>query len=243
MAAYKPGNMLNAMNLEYKLMFSGWAKLPKYKEKLARSRLIIQEALTIDKAYVAISWGKDSTVLLHLAQQYQPDILAAYHAHVERDMIANYSETIDKYISRFPTNLMVLETDQADGNIGVAMNIHKEYPVCFLGLRAEESINRRRSIKQYGLIHRYGSGDLAGSWRVCPLAWWGWKDIWAYIVTHDLPYLNTYDKVDFASHESRTTCHISKSTNKQRQATRLESFKNLSPEYYNYLRNNYPEMF
>lgn len=235
--------MLNAVNLETKLMFEGWAKLPQFRQKVARSQEVIQQALEIGQSYCAISWGKDSTVLLHMVQQFYPNILAAYHAHIERDMISNYSEVIFAYTSKFSTNLLLIETTQSDGNIGVAMDLHRNYPVCFLGLRAEESINRRRSLKSYGLIHQYTTGNLAGSYRVCPLGWWGWRDIWAYIVTNELPYLKAYDQVDFGAHDSRTTCHISKSTNKQRQATRLESFKTLSPEYYNYLKVNYPEMF
>lgn len=243
MVKYQSRIMLNAVNLETKLMFEGWAKLPHFRQKVARSQEIIQQALAIGQSYCAISWGKDSTVLLHMVQQFYPNILAAYHAHVERDMISNYSEVISAYTGKFSTNLLLIETTQADGNIGVAMDLHRNYPVCFLGLRAEESINRRRSLKSYGLTHQYTTGNLAGSYRVCPLGWWGWRDIWAYIVTNKLPYLKAYDQVDFGAHDSRTTCHISKTTNKQRQATRLESFKTLSPEYYNYLRVNYPEMF
>ncbi|MFM7373139.1 MAG: hypothetical protein ACKO2Z_36235, partial [Sphaerospermopsis kisseleviana] len=57
-------------------MFEGWAKLPQFKKKVDQTKSIIKQALAIAPAYVAVSWGKDSVVMLHLCQQIKPDIIA-----------------------------------------------------------------------------------------------------------------------------------------------------------------------
>ena len=231
------------MNTEELLMVEAYSKLPTFKLRINKALDIIREGLGKGTAYVAVSWGKDSVVLLHLVQSIEPNIQAIYHAHIERDLISNYSQTIEAYTSKFPTNLSIQETWDASGNIAKNLDVYKDFPVCFLGLRAEESVNRKRSIRKYGLIHQYSSGFLQNTWRICPLGWWNWIDVWAYIFTYGLPYLNAYDDVPINSVNSRTTCHISKSVKNMTQATRLEDIKKNNLSYYNYLKVNYPEMF
>ncbi|MFQ3637878.1 MAG: phosphoadenosine phosphosulfate reductase family protein [Cyanobacteriota bacterium] len=194
-----------------RLMFEGWAKLPSFRRKVEQAKATIREALAIAPAYVAWSLGKDSTVLLHLAQQIQPDILAAFHAGHWMDSYDNYSEVRSQYCQRFQTNLIEVpdDSDPFDFlNKSTTASAFKqtipEYVVALLGLRTEESKNRRRTILNHGLIHQYKSG----LWRACPLAFWGWRDIWAYHVTYDLPYLKSYDLTDRSGAESRTTAHI-----------------------------------
>lgn len=231
------------MNDSEKLMVEAYSKLPAFKKRISKALDVIELGLKKGNSYVAVSWGKDSVVLLHLVQSLQPDIKAIYHAHIERDLISNYSETIGRYLAKFPTNLTIHETWDASGNIARNLDVYREYPVCFLGLRAEESVNRKRSMRNFGLIHQYSSGFLSGTYRICPLGWWSWIDVWAYIFTYDLPYLDAYNYVSINSVNSRTTCHISKSTKNMTQATRLEDMKKNNFSYYNYLRENYPEMF
>ena len=231
------------MDNDEKIMVEAYSKLPAFKGRISKALKVIELGLEKGNSYVAISWGKDSVVLLHLVQSIRADIKAIYHAHIERDLISNYSEVIDRYTAKFPTNLTIQETWDASGNIAKNLGVYHDYPVCFLGLRAEESVNRKRSMRNYGLIHQYSSGFLSGTYRVCPLGWWSWIDIWAYIFTHDLPYLDAYRYVPINSVNSRTTCHISKTTNKMTQKTRLEDMKKNNFSYYNYLKDNYPEMF
>ena len=60
------------------------------------------------------------------------------------------------------------------------------YNLQFIGLREEESLKRRRKINSKPfrcdrIIECY------------PLHRLSWKDVWAYIISNDLPYLKIYD--------------------------------------------------
>src|SRR5690606_35979235 len=59
----------------------------------------------------------------------------------------------------------------------------------FLGLRKEESNGRRISLLKRSPIYQMQDG----MWKCCPLADWTAKDVWAYIVTRNLPYPKFYD--------------------------------------------------
>lgn len=218
-----------------RLMFEGWATLPQFKKKIEQAKTIIKEALAIAPAYVAISWGKDSIVLLHLVQQIQPDILAISFGHPERNLITNYAEVEQLYCNCFSPNLTTIEIagDHIPNKVR-QVKLWETYPVAFIGLRKEESSRRRLSLCKYGAIHQYQSRG----WRVCPLSDWKENDVWAYIVSNNLPYLQSYDLG-----AKRTTDHVSKSSKRDYQASRLEEFKKIAPEYYQYLQINFPETF
>ena len=223
------------MKEEMKLMLEGWATLPFFRQKIEKAIIVIKEALEIAPAYVSWSIGKDSTVLLHLVQSIQPNIPVFYFSHPERDLIDNYSETQEKYCELRKTNLIVIEVegDHVPKKVSKAQ-LWKNYPVNFLGLRKEESRNRLITLRQNGIIYQYKEKG----WRICPLADWRENDIWAYIVSRDLPYLKSYDLG-----ATRTTEHISKTTQKQYQVNRLSEYKRIAPNYYQYLKQTYPEMF
>jgi 3'-phosphoadenosine 5'-phosphosulfate sulfotransferase (PAPS reductase)/FAD synthetase len=218
------------MELEEKLMFEGWANLPQFKKKVDQAKSIIKQALEIAPAYVAVSWGKDSVVMLHLCQQVQPDIVAVNYGSPEQDIVDNYSEVINDYLHRFTTNYKELigrpewanDPDTVQDRCNQILN--SQYTSAFIGLRAEESKNRKRSLMNNGLIHQYKSGKYAGHYRVCPLGWWSWRDVWAYIIINDLPYLDSYDYKD--RERGRTNAHarywFSANKNKQVGDGKLE---------------------
>lgn len=54
------------MNTEELLMVEAYSKLPAFKLRINKALDIIREGLGKGTAYVAVSWGKDSVVLLHL---------------------------------------------------------------------------------------------------------------------------------------------------------------------------------
>lgn len=225
-----------------RLMFEGWAALPQFKRKVEQAKAVIQEALAIATAYVACSWGKDSIALMHLCQQAQTDIPVISFGHPDRELISNYADVEQRYCDLFAPNLITIELvgDHVPLKVQQA-KIWQQYPVALVGLRKEESKNRSIVLTQYGLIHQFQTGDRSGSWRACPLGWWDWKDVWAYIVVNDLPYLSAYDRAP--KDRGRTTDHLSKSAIKRWQRTRLEEFAAVSPSYYHYLRSQFPEMF
>lgn len=202
------------MDERERLAFLGWASTPKFKSKVDKAIAVIREALDIAPAYVACSWGKDSVVMLHLCQQVMTDIPVMFAEGFFMDSYDNFSEVQRQYCDRFSTNLTTIGQTESESLLPrkepapkTAARIYQEqsgYQLVFMGLRTEESKNRSRSIKKYGLIHQYKSG----CYRACPLGFWQTKDIWGYIVLHNLPYLNSYDRRDKFGTDSRTTAHV-----------------------------------
>ena len=234
-------DILSVMDEAERLMFQAWASMPPYRRKVAQAQSIIKEALEIAPAYVACSWGKDSTVLLHLCQSIQSDIPVVSFGHPERALMG-YQSVIDAYCHRHHPNLetIELEGDHVPDKLKQS-KLWERYPVAIVGVRKEESKARSIAVTKYGLTYQFTTGDRSGSWRCFPLGYWGWKDVWAYIVSNDLPYLDAYNHQPWD--RGRTTDHLSKATSKRWQRTRLEGFATIAPEYYAYLRENYPEMF
>lgn len=223
------------MDKQERLSFEGCAKLPSFQRKVEQSKEIIREALAIGPAYVAVSWGKDSIVMLHLCQQIDPGIHAISFGHPERELISNYQETERTYCDRFPTQLTTIsmDGDHVPAKIAKA-RLWEQYSIAFVGLRKEESAKRKIALCKHGPNYQY----KAGHWRSCPLLNWKTIDVWAYVVANNLPYLKAYDLG-----ADRTTDHVSKSSKRDYQATRLEEFRLIAPEYYQYLQTHFPETF
>lgn len=218
-----------------RLMFLGWSKTQNFKKKVEQAKQVISDALAIAPAYVACSWGKDSIVLTHLCQQIQSDIPVISFGHPERNFISNYAEIEQAYCDRFAPKLITIQIDGDHVPVKVRQaKLWETYPVALLGLRKEESSKRRFALNRYGKIHQYkGRG-----WRACPLSDWKENDVWSYIVSYSLPYLKAYDLG-----AKRTTDHVSKTSRQDYQASRLEEFRRLSPKYYQYLQEHFPEVF
>lgn len=70
-----------------------------------------------------------------------------------------------------------------------------------IGLRQEESVARRLTLKTHGMFYRNKSEMI----RISPLADWNEKEITAYMFSNELPVLNTYLK---HGSKSRTASRI-----------------------------------
>lgn len=218
------------MELEEKLMFEGWATLPQFKKKVDQAKLIIKEALQIAPAYVAVSWGKDSVVLAHLAISIT-NIPLIHVSSDERDLIDNYSEVESSFLLKFGCNyrkynLKLKNASETFNQLSASLP-----NVALIGVRAEESSKRRIAIRKNGLIYNYKNTN---KYRVFPLSWWSWKDIWSYIVVNDLPYLRSYDHhLNNGKDLSRTSVHIGR--RRGEEFGRFERLKAMNMSYYNLL--------
>lgn len=222
--------------------FLSYASLPRFERRVEESLRVIEEALVLGDACVCVSWGKDSVVMLHLCQCVRRDILGVSFGHPERGLISNYAEVERRYCDRFGARIetIAIDGDHVPDKVRVT-RLWERYPVNFIGLRKEESKRRASSLSKFGLIYQYQSGMNQGSWRACPIGWWTWTDVWTYICSRDLPYLEIYDRL--TRDRGRTTDHLSKTTEKDWQQRRLGEFKQVAPDYYRYLLQNYPGMF
>ena len=180
--------------------FKLWSETEEYKGKIEESKKVITKAFTYYKnPYIAYSGGKDSIVMLHLVLQQKPNIDIWHFDHgkalmpreIEREIIHNArllgaknliiktSKQLDKESARWDYKIWY------NSFFGILNSVTKErgWDGVFLGLRQEESIKRKIRAKEF----------FNGS-ECYPLANWTWKDVWAYIVSNNLPYPSIYDR-------------------------------------------------
>jgi len=181
-----------------------WSETSEFKTKVLETKRLIDEVLKrYSKPYLAYSGGKDSITMIHLVLSKNRNI-ALVHWDYGRYYIPREIEREILSIAEYcgATNIQILTSSlynelkrTAKGVIGkyfigieVPKLIKKGYNACFLGLRAEESNKRRKRLKWF---YEY---DKRGITNIFPLKNWAWKDVWAYIVSNNLPYPSIYDR-------------------------------------------------
>lgn len=187
-----------------------WARMPTYKRRVERAKAVIKEALDMGiNWYVACSAGKDSTVLAHMVSLLSPGI----EVWSEKDCFdfPEEKEYIQALAAKYSWNLNIV-TPQANlyeaiKKIDVCEDLHsrgtefsdnffyrliaeqeKRFNGVFLGLRAEESNGRARNFRVRG--HTYQRKNT--KWTCNPLSTWKADDIFAYLVSHEIPILPVY---------------------------------------------------
>ncbi len=224
--------------------FLALALMPKFRDKVKRAKDTIADALRTPKVkgYVSTSFGKDSIVLMHLCQSVEPSIQMGFYGTPEMDFISNYSAVIAEHSTRLNPVLKVVisqpEWANTNATISERIGLSETHKLNFMGLRYEENPQKRGfALAKYGEIYQYADR----SWRCCPLAWWKWQDIWAYICLHDLPYLEVYDRLDRG--RGRTTPHLRywlKHTGRAQKET-LAEISTTYPRFWHFLKENYPD--
>ena len=184
------------------------AKQSSFKKKVTASLDLIQSCAS-NKVYVAVSGGKDSTVLLDLVRRVIPTSPAVFS-----DDEWMFPET-DEYLSSLqgltriaaPAKHSYFFTSNKTQKSGVkwivgAMNNAMQayaaqhgYDCAMIGLRKDESQKRRAHINAFGQIFRAKSGII----QCYPLAEWTTDDIWAYIRSRNISYNKAYDKMESMS--------------------------------------------
>ena len=192
------------------------SRLASYRRKVERAQQAIREGLKMmENPYVALSWGKDSEVTTHLAIAERPHVRVMFinggcgypETYALRDRLVpewdlNYIE-INSQTEHWADYLrrrgLGVDLDPAKGtriaktSWAVKFARANEHDGVIMGLRAEESGRRKIALLRGGVLYRVKADRL---WHCCPLAWWSVRDVWAYIVEHDLPYNGLYDHCD-----------------------------------------------
>jgi phosphoadenosine phosphosulfate reductase len=225
--------------------FAAYAQLPQFERKVERSLEVIREALAIGPAYVAVSWGKDSVVMLHLCQQVQRDIEAFHLCVAHRHYFGNYDAVITQYKAKFGLNYHEVQLNHRNlifgGSTADYLRTAANSKNCFIGLRKEESRSRKISLSKYGAIHQYQGGK---EFRFCPIEHWNLQDIWAYHALHDLPHLDYYDHVAKTSKQSRTTALEGlRYRDKPWEQESREWLRNYSPQFKEWEPHGYIHVF
>lgn len=188
------------MNEKEKQMFLAWSHRPEFTDLTQNTLAVIKRYVDAGKCMVAYSGGKDSTVMLHLALQVDPEIdvflwdqgmyLMPREVHNEivgnakkmgvKNFIVESAKVQNKPEIVFDPNLWGVSHRTHYAVIG-RLKRSRGWMTQFVGLRAEESCSRKRVCSK----PRRG--------EVYPLDKWDWRSVWAYIVSNNLPYPHLYD--------------------------------------------------
>lgn len=177
-----------------------WAKTEEYQAKVSASFETIKRHVSKGKCMVAFSGGKDSTVMLHLALQIDPEIQVFHWDQGPQLMPRDVQEEVLANARSLGAKNLIVESWSGSEAEDMRVNPEKwrtahmiHYLVLnrirrqqgwnfqFVGLRKEEGCKRTAICKH----PRRG--------EVYPLADWTYLDVWAYIVSHGLPYPRAYD--------------------------------------------------
>lgn len=170
---------------------------------------------------VSLSFGKDSTAMVHLLLTVLPEIPIFYVNCGEFDEWPDTARVKQEFMARFPCRLVelpgpsLMATYRAIGDFltysyqetaavrqakrdynaslgHILDNAVKEHGCdgSFIGIRADESNGRLRLFRARGQLY---FAKERGAWACHPLMKWSGRDVWAYIVQHDLPYNALYD--------------------------------------------------
>lgn len=209
---------------KFKLV-EGWFERPiEDKTKLAH-KTISQALLVSRKPAIAFSGGKNSTVLLHMLLQHDPEILVVYvNTGVEYSKNVKY---VRKLAKEWNLNYHELKPDTNFWKVVEKYGFpdhrrwYKKEPKCcyylknkpagkfyekngidciFTGISASESRTRKITISDRGLIFYAKS---MGQYRfknpvlkVHPLGYWTDEDIWTYFKVNNLPKNPVYEITD-----------------------------------------------
>lgn len=240
------------------------SKLPAFKKRLAKTEDVIQRALSMIKnPYAAISFGKDSMVLMHLLIQHNPDMPMVWSDRgAEAELPATYP-FIEQVRKKYNLNLNIIKPEMSMFDIyrryglpevnddiqkTIVTKINLILPFAkyvqennidgyFQGLRADESKGRHKMATKYGQLFERKKDGLI----VCnPLLWWTGRDIWAYIIVNDIPYHPEYDNCRYKSREDVRISNWSGLYMSRKG--RMAELKYYHPELYQKLVQEFPEV-
>lgn len=213
-----------------------YVRLNKYKYLVNKTEGFISDSLSkVNKPYVACSFGKDSAVMLDIILKVYPDIPVRFASHPETRILDNYDQVISKWAER-NINLHEIFCDGGIVKVKHAQRdaldaMHEDWDSFFVGIRAEESVPRRITLRKYGQFHKLSNGRV----KISPMAWWGEDDISAYVISNNIP---TLDKYVFEGFSARTTSGIPRTNIDEC----LQSLKNRDVHAFNKLCDLFPDV-
>jgi 3'-phosphoadenosine 5'-phosphosulfate sulfotransferase (PAPS reductase)/FAD synthetase len=180
------------------------AGLPPFKRKVEKAQADIRAMLDRAPAsYVALSWGKQSSVLAHLIYAINSTIPGVFWRGAETDIIADFNAVRDAFLTAWP---MPYQEEFCDYDFKQqAREWSREHQMqgVFIGMVSDESKKRRYALGKAETHNIFAYAD--GFLRSCPLKTWSNLDIASYVATHKLPMLSIYRRYGF---DARTSARI-----------------------------------
>jgi len=189
-----------------------WAQTRSHRDRVEAAKTVFRRAAEVGPIAISSSWGKDSVCccdlavdvlgedvrIFHLAGPYELPGYEAIREHFALRAIVDEvpsSRTLAEVIEWLhDVGLGCDRTDKAKtarrkANVGEQWCRDQGIAIEVMGLRAEESRQRRLSALFRGQVYR----RVSGIWVALPIAWWKSTDVWAYLVSRNLPWHPLYD--------------------------------------------------
>ncbi|MCK9327750.1 MAG: hypothetical protein M0P69_19805 [Bacteroidales bacterium] len=178
-----------------------------FKAKVRKALTDLAHAFRAGPSYLALSWGKQSIILAHMIWTMDTEVKCVFRKNPLSDLINNFNEVKDSFLSRWKINYEELEGDTDLKGNGLKYMQENGLTVVIMGLAADESNGRRITLAAADKfnLYRYSNGFM----RSCPLRHWKIMDIAAYTAAYDLPALDTYKKFGL---QQRTSAGITPGT-------------------------------
>lgn len=202
------------MLTDWRAQYRVWAQTSAHARRVATAVDIVERADARGKIAIAMSWGKDSVAaadlvlrtlgrsvpVYHLASSYELPGSEPVEAHFRErtsvdvvpakrsaDDVIAWLEEVGLGYERSRSRARAAAAPKKSG--GAEWCAAHGCDVTVLGMRADEARGRRANFRVRGAVYTKADGLTVA----CPIAWWESRDVWAYIVAHDLPYHSLYD--------------------------------------------------
>lgn len=229
-----------------KEMYLLHAQMPGFRRKVKQSIEIIQEFLRISRnPYIAWSTGKDSTCCVGLVRQVANVPAVHLDNGVELPGTAETREKMDNVIHHI-AEVPFLDLMEQYGfearelrkeNFVRAFEQKYDFDGVILGLRAEESRARILNAKN-GPIYKKKDGIYV----CCPILYWSVRDVFAYLLSNELPIHPHYLLDSAQPLEERRVGGFISSRNRGAEMGRFVWLRQQYPNVFQMLAERFPEI-
>ncbi len=234
-----------------------------FRRHVDTARRILDESLAKGRMLVSSSWGKDSvamcglvvehvgtTDILHLASPYSLpgyDETVEHFSKVARVHTVQAARSLTEYIELcrdvgLPHERTASDQNRVVGSIkrtpGAKFAEEHGFDVVALGMRIEEKGQRAKVLRYRGPIYQLASG----MWRSNPIAYWKPMDVWAFIVSRDLPYNRRIYDSETHDQTRETIRNTGWLSTDGAERGRIAWLREHFPEQYEALRTSFPQV-
>ena len=177
------------------------ALMPQYKKKVAKALEDIKQMLMLCKSpYVSLSWGKQSSTLMHMVYSLDSSVPALFFRGPDTNIIADFDKVMKQFQAKWPIIYFEIEREFSYKERARQWEAETGKDGVFMGFARHESKARKYTLAKADAnnIFVYKSKFL----RSCPLRFWSDMDIAAYVATHEIPMLSTYHRLGFTARTS-----------------------------------------
>lgn len=234
-----------------------WSRLSKHKKRLQHTKEVILRAFEItDNWCISCSGGKDSISMAHFINTIKPTPIFSYKDDLVYPGESQYLiDTAKRYgwDIRIHEEMLwsrVEDISRTGGTITDVLGMFSDtfwsainenndrYKGSFIGMRAQESFGRRWNYKKRGDIYEMANGF----WHAIPIARWEAGDVFAYLVSNDIPIFSLYTKKGIVPPEKRREGWYIPAGDYMRSTGSVVQLKYTYPDLFEKLAELFPEL-